>query len=43
VYEKCGFQHEAELKEEFFGNGAYHNAYRMCIFQRDYFERPQSD
>ncbi|KVL40254.1 GCN5 family acetyltransferase [Burkholderia territorii] len=42
VYEKCGFQHEAELKEEFFGNGAYHNAYRMCIFQRDYFERPQS-
>jgi len=42
VYEKCGFQHEAELKEEFFGNGAYHNAYRMCIFQRDYFERQQS-
>ncbi len=41
VYEKCGFQHEAELKEEFFGNGAYHNAYRMCIFQRDYFERQQ--
>ncbi|ERJ39687.1 Spermidine N1-acetyltransferase [Burkholderia sp. AU4i] len=42
VYEKCGFQHEAELKEEFFGNGAYHNAYRMCIFQRDYFDRQQS-
>ncbi len=42
VYEKCGFQHEAELKEEFFGNGAYHNAYRMCIFQRDYFERTQT-
>ncbi len=42
VYEKCGFQHEAELKEEFFGNGAYHNAYRMCIFQRDYFERQQA-
>ncbi len=43
VYEKCGFQHEAELKEEFFGNGAYHNAYRMCIFQRDYFERTQTN
>ncbi|EAY67549.1 Acetyltransferase [Burkholderia dolosa AU0158] len=43
VYEKCGFQHEAELKEEFFGNGTYHNAYRMCIFQRDYFERRQTN
>ncbi|AUL57007.1 spermidine n(1)-acetyltransferase [Burkholderia pseudomallei] len=37
VYEKCGFKHEAELIEEFFGNGQYHNALRMCIFQRDYF------
>ncbi|WP_322015649.1 spermidine N1-acetyltransferase [Paraburkholderia sp. J12] len=39
VYEKCGFQHEAELIEEFFGNGKYHNALRMCLFQRDFFER----
>ncbi|WP_141715795.1 GNAT family N-acetyltransferase, partial [Burkholderia ubonensis] len=39
VYEKCGFRREAELIEEFFGNGAYHNAYRMCQFQSDYFER----
>jgi diamine N-acetyltransferase len=38
VYEKCGFQHEAELIEEFFGNGAYHNALRMCMFQRDFFQ-----
>lgn len=38
IYEKCGFRREAELIEEFFGNGAYHNAYRMCMFQRDYFE-----
>lgn len=37
VYEKCGFQHEAELIEEFFSNGAYHNALRMCLFQRDFF------
>ncbi|WP_153101553.1 spermidine N1-acetyltransferase [Paraburkholderia hayleyella] len=36
VYEKCGFQHEAELIEEFFGNGAYHNALRMCLFQSDF-------
>ncbi|EED97952.1 Spermidine N(1)-acetyltransferase [Burkholderia multivorans] len=42
IYEKCGFQHEAELKEEFFGNGTYHNAYRMCIFQRDYFAKQQA-
>ena len=36
VYEKCGFQREGELIEEFFSNGAYHNALRMCVFQRDY-------
>ncbi|HLX03694.1 MAG TPA: spermidine N1-acetyltransferase [Trinickia sp.] len=39
VYEKCGFTHEAELIEEFFGNGAYHNALRMCMFQNDFFTR----
>ncbi|WP_206999856.1 spermidine N1-acetyltransferase [Trinickia mobilis] len=39
VYEKCGFTHEAELIEEFFGNGAYHNALRMCMFQTDFFAR----
>ncbi|HEY2020499.1 spermidine N1-acetyltransferase [Paraburkholderia sp.] len=38
VYEKCGFRHEAELIEEFFGNGRYHNALRMCLFQADFFE-----
>ncbi|WDD95735.1 spermidine N1-acetyltransferase [Burkholderia sp. FERM BP-3421] len=38
VYEKCGFRHEAELIEEFFGNGTYHNALRMCMFQHDYFQ-----
>ena len=36
IYEKCGFQREGELIEEFFSNGAYHNALRMCAFQRDY-------
>jgi len=38
VYEKCGFRHEAELIEEFFGNGRYHNALRMCLFQADFFQ-----
>jgi diamine N-acetyltransferase len=37
IYEKCGFTKEAELIEEFFSNGTYHNVYRMCIFKRDYF------
>jgi len=43
VYEKCGFQHEAELIEEFFSNGDYRNALRMCVFQRDYFARRQPE
>ena len=37
VYEKCGFRHEAELIEEFFGNGQDHNALRMCMFQHEFF------
>jgi diamine N-acetyltransferase len=36
IYEKCGFKREAELIEEFFGNGEYHNVYRMCMFQHDF-------
>jgi diamine N-acetyltransferase len=38
VYEKGGFRHEAELIEEFFGNGSYHNALRMCMFQSEFVE-----
>ena len=30
------FTSEGELREEFFSYGAYHNALRMCAFQRDY-------
>ncbi|MDE1011644.1 spermidine N1-acetyltransferase [Paraburkholderia agricolaris] len=41
VYEKCGFRHEAELIEEFFGNGRYHNALRMCMFQSEFFKTGQ--
>ncbi len=36
IYEKCGFRREGVLVEEFFSSGAYHNALRMCIFQRDF-------
>jgi len=37
VYEKSGFRHEAELIEEFFGNGQDHNALRTCMFQHEFF------
>ncbi|NGP46213.1 spermidine N1-acetyltransferase [Bacillaceae bacterium SIJ1] len=37
VYKKVGFSVEAELKGEFFVEGSYHNAIRMCIFQHEYF------
>lgn len=44
VYEKCGFRREAELIEEFFGNGKYHNALRMCLFQQEFFAaNPRND
>ncbi|MFM0595837.1 MULTISPECIES: spermidine N1-acetyltransferase [Paraburkholderia] len=43
VYEKCGFRHEAELIEEFFGNGSYHNALRMCLFQAEFFASKQRE
>lgn len=36
IYKKTGFQIEGELKEEFFINGSYHDAIRMCMFQRDF-------
>ena len=36
IYRKTCFQIEGELKEEFFINGSYHDAIRMCVFQRDF-------
>ncbi|EOC8788917.1 spermidine N1-acetyltransferase [Listeria monocytogenes] len=38
VYEKVGFIREGELIDEFFVNGTYHDAIRMCIFQHQYQE-----
>ena len=36
VYDKLGFQPEGELRHEFFVNGRYRNATRMCLFQHEY-------
>lgn len=36
IYERCGFQIEGLLKEEFFSNGAYRDAYRMALLQHDH-------
>lgn len=38
IYKKVGFSVEGELKDEFFIDGSYHNAIRMCIFQQQYLE-----
>ncbi len=36
IYKKLGFQVEGELVHEFFINGEYRNAVRMCTFQNAY-------
>ncbi len=36
IYRKLGFTVEGELMHEFFINGQYRNAIRMCIFQHQY-------
>ncbi|MBC1420457.1 spermidine N1-acetyltransferase [Listeria seeligeri] len=38
VYEKVGFIREGELIDEFFVDGTYHDAIRMCLFQHQYRE-----
>ncbi|EAH4373331.1 spermidine N1-acetyltransferase [Listeria monocytogenes] len=38
VYEKVGFIREGKLIDEFFVDGTYHDAIRMCIFQHQYRE-----
>ena len=39
IYRKIGFEVEGELVQEFFVNGQYRNAIRMCLFQKQYLER----
>lgn len=41
TYEGCGFQVECELIHEFFVNGEYRNAVRMCLFQEAHLRRPR--
>lgn len=36
IYEKLGFELEGILKHEFFANGGYRDAARMCIFQHQH-------
>lgn len=38
IYKKVGFSIEGELKDEFFVDGSYHNAIRMCMFQKEYLQ-----
>jgi len=39
IYTKLGFNFEGELIDEFFVDGEYHNAIRMCLFQHQYFKK----
>lgn len=39
IYESCGFRPEGILKDEFFVNGRYRDAVRMCLFQQDHLNR----
>jgi diamine N-acetyltransferase len=39
IYERCGFRPEGVLKDEFFMNGRYRDAVRMCLFQPEYLAR----
>lgn len=39
IYERCGFEPEGILKDEFFVNGKYRDAVRMCLFQPAYLDR----
>lgn len=39
IYEGCGFQREGVLVDEFFSDGRYHSAIRMCLFQPQVLEQ----
>ncbi|MBT2625306.1 spermidine N1-acetyltransferase [Bacillus sp. ISL-32] len=42
LYKKSGFSIESELQDEFFVDGFYHNAIRMCIFQKEFLTMKQN-
>lgn len=37
LYKKAGFTIESELQDEFFVDGYYRNAIRMCIFRMSFY------
>ncbi len=39
IYKQCGFITEGILKEEFFSNGKYRDAYRMGLLQTNFLEK----
>ncbi len=43
IYKKAGFNVEGELREEFFTEGAYRDALRMCIFQYEFHSEVSSE
>lgn len=43
IYKKCGFTFEGNLLQEFFINGAYRDAIRMCLFQPKYLAMDQNN
>ncbi|AGN36441.1 spermidine N1-acetyltransferase [Bacillus paralicheniformis] len=42
LYKKAGFTIESELQDEFFVDGYYRNAIRMCIFQDEFLSLKKS-
>ncbi|MBS9437438.1 spermidine N1-acetyltransferase [Photorhabdus noenieputensis] len=43
IYSKLGFYTEGELIDEFFINGSYRTAIRMCVFQHQYFASKEDE
>lgn len=38
IYERCGFKREGVLRDEYFSDGRYRTAIRMCMFQHEALE-----
>lgn len=43
IYSQLGFVTEGKLINEYFANGEYRSVLRMCLFQREYFEKFKSN
>lgn len=42
IYEDVGFRREGVLIDEYFSDGRYHSAVRMCLFQHEWLARETS-